>query len=167
MNTLYLCEKPAQAKVLAKHLGITRFSGGVWRGDEVAVVAARGHLIELSLMEQYIGAKNWSLDDLPVLPQGWALKVKEDQRSTELFNLIGELFNEASHLVIATDPDEEGELIARDLAYWHDFTGVVSRLWLSALDSDGLTNALNNLQPMGAMDRYYLSGDIRRIGFLA
>jgi DNA topoisomerase-3 len=159
---LFLCEKPAQAKVLAQHLNANQFSDGAWQGDGVAVVAAQGHLMELALLDEYVGKGKWKIEDLPVLPNEWVLQVKDDARAKERFESIGRFLKQAGAVVLATDPDEEGELIGRDLLNAHNYQGSVSRLWASALNVDGLRVALDNLQPLSVTDGLYRAASLRR-----
>ena len=162
MKKLFLCEKPNQAKTLAQHIGANRYSDGAWQGNGVVVVAAQGHLMELAMIDEYIGKGKWKIKDLPVLPPEWVMQVKNDERTKEIFNTIGRFLKQADHVVLATDPDEEGELIGRDLLNAHNYLGNVSRLWVSALNVDGLGAAMSNMQPLSATDSYYRSANIRR-----
>lgn len=50
-------------------------------------------------------------------------------------------------MVIATDADREGEVIARELLEYCQYRGRVRRLWLSALDEASIRKALNNILP--------------------
>ena len=44
-------------------------------------------------------------------------------------------------MVIATDADREGEVIARELLEYCRYSGAVRRLWLSALDEASVKEA--------------------------
>src|SRR5690606_41883908 len=57
------------------------------------------------------------------------------------------LLLEASELVIATDADREGEMIARELVEHCRYRGPIQRLWLSALDDASIRKALAALKP--------------------
>src|SRR5690606_30851711 len=52
-----------------------------------------------------------------------------------------------SELVIATDADREGEMIARELVEHCRYRGPIQRLWLSALDDASIRKALAALKP--------------------
>lgn len=54
---------------------------------------------------------------------------------------------EARELVIATDADREGEMIARELVEHCRYRGPIQRLWLSALDDASIRKALASLKP--------------------
>lgn len=71
---LYLCEKPSQARDVAKVLGATQKGEGyLSTPDGVTVVTwARGHLVEQFSPEQYDPTlKDWRLDRLPIIPTQW------------------------------------------------------------------------------------------------
>jgi len=162
MNQLFLCEKSSQAKTLAEHLGSTAFVGGAWHGPEGTVVAAQGHLLEMDTLDAYLGKGKWNLAVLPYLPNKWKLQVLEDEHIKNRFQTIGNYLNQAEHVIVATDPDEQGELIARDLLNEHKYKGKVSRLWVSALNSDGLAAALANLRPLSETDGYFRAASMQR-----
>jgi len=61
-------------------------------------------------------------------------------------------------VVIATDADREGEVIAREVLARCNWRGPVSRLWLSALDEASIRKALNALRPGEATKPLYQAG---------
>ncbi|ESG58976.1 toprim domain-containing protein, partial [Salmonella enterica] len=75
----------------------------------------------------------------------WKLEVKKDGRAQ--FSVINRLLKQVDEVVIATDADREGEVIARELLEYCRFQGLVFRLWLSALDDVSIRNALANIWP--------------------
>ena len=50
---LFLCEKPSQAKDIAKVLGATRKGDGCWQGTDVCVTWCIGHLLETAPPDSY------------------------------------------------------------------------------------------------------------------
>ncbi|MCC4820874.1 toprim domain-containing protein, partial [Vibrio lentus] len=76
--------------------------------------------------------KAWSYDTLPIVPSTWQMVVPPDKKKQ--FNVIKKLLASATEVVIATDADREGEVIAREILEFVGYQGQVSRLWLSALD---------------------------------
>lgn len=159
-SVLYLCEKPSQARTLAKELEVTTKTDGAFIGDGVIVTWCYGHMQSLAMPEHYLGNKAWSISDLPVLPQHWQWKLND--KCGEQFNLIGKFLSQANEVVIATDPDDEGEVIGRQVLSAHRFEGKVSRLWLSALDSGSIKSAISNPMPIAATDSLYRAGLMRR-----
>lgn len=58
---LFLCEKPSQAKDIAKVLGANRRGDGCWQGTDVCVTWCIGHLLETAPPDAYDERyKRWS-----------------------------------------------------------------------------------------------------------
>jgi DNA topoisomerase-3 len=143
---LYLCEKPSQAKDIAKVLGASRRGDGCWLGSNVTVTWCIGHLLEAAPPDAYDARyKRWVLADLPIIPEKWKMLVKP--KTASQFKAVKRLLGEAQELVIATDADREGEMIARELLEHCRYRGPVQRLWLSALDDASIRKALAALKP--------------------
>ncbi|EGH49257.1 DNA topoisomerase III, partial [Pseudomonas syringae pv. pisi str. 1704B] len=53
-------------------------------------------------------------------------------KTASQFKVVKQLLKEATELVIATDADREGEMIARELIEYCGYRGPIQRLWLSA-----------------------------------
>jgi len=160
MKRLYLCEKPSQAKDIARVLGASSRQDGYFEGSGVKVTWCFGHLLEMAAPDDYDSElKKWRLESLPIIPQQWILNVRKDAKKQ--YNTIVRLFKQVDEIVIATDADREGEAIAREimeLAGWH---GPVSRLWLSALDDKSIRAALNNLLPGEKTEALYHAASAR------
>lgn len=142
---LFLCEKPSQAKDIAQVLGATRRSDGCWLGSGVTVTWCIGHLLETAPPDSYDARyKRWVLADLPIVPERWKMQVKS--KTASQYKAVKRLLGEASELVIATDADREGEMIARELVEHCRYRGPIQRLWLSALDDASIRKALAGLR---------------------
>ncbi|EDS8888743.1 DNA topoisomerase III [Salmonella enterica] len=155
---LFLCEKPSQARDIAKFIGAGQRGDGFLSGPGVIVTWARGHLLEQAEPEAY-GERYgnpWRLEALPLVPQQWKLEVKKDGRAQ--FSVINRLLKQVDEVVIATDADREGEVIARELLEYCRFQGRVFRLWLSALDDASIRNALANIWPSEKTEALYRAG---------
>jgi DNA topoisomerase-3 len=143
---LFLCEKPSQAKDIAKVLGADRRGDGCWVGSNVTVTWCIGHLLETAPPDAYDARyKRWVLADLPIVPKEWKMLVKP--KTASQFKAVKRLLGEARELVIATDADREGEMIARELVEYCRYRGPIQRLWLSALDDASIRKALAALKP--------------------
>ncbi|WP_312934288.1 DNA topoisomerase III [Pseudomonas sp.] len=143
---LFLCEKPSQAKDIAKVLGANRRGDGCWQGTDVCVTWCIGHLLETAPPDSYDARyKRWVLADLPIIPDQWKMLVKP--KTASQFKVVKRLLGEARELVIATDADREGEMIARELVEHCRYRGPVQRLWLSVLDDASIRKALGRLLP--------------------
>jgi DNA topoisomerase-3 len=143
---LFLCEKPSQGKDIAKAVGATQRGDGCYQGAGVSVTWCIGHLVEAAPPEAYDEKyKRWSIDQLPILPQHWRLDVKP--ATAAQFKVVKKLIGQATELVIATDADREGEMIAREILDLCGYRGPLSRLWLSALNDASIRKALAELKP--------------------
>lgn len=153
---LFLCEKPSQAKDIAKVLGANRRGDGCWLGQGVTVTWCIGHLLETAPPDAYDARyKRWLLDDLPIVPEQWKMQVKP--KTASQYKAVKRLLGEARELVIATDADREGEMIARELVEHCRYRGPIQRLWLSALDDASIRKALAALKPGAETFNLYLS----------
>ena len=110
---LYLCEKPSQGRDIAKVLGAnSRGDGCLKKGHSLIVTWCIGHLVEMANPDDYDKSlKRWSFDTLPIHPDHWKNIVKP--KTKKQYNIIIKLIKQADHVVIATDADREGEVIAR------------------------------------------------------
>ena len=114
---LVIAEKPSVAGDLARVLpGKFEAKEGYWEGPEHLISWAVGHLLELAEPEDYDPElKNWSLANLPILPEEFRRKARQGQ--TGQLRLLKKLANrpEVETLVNACDAAREGELIFREI----------------------------------------------------
>lgn len=113
MTTVILAEKPSQARDYAKAFKKTnRKDGQVEIQDKeyfnnVAYLTwGIGHLVELVQPKEY--NPEWekrSLNHLPMLPEQFKFTVSPSKRKQ--FNVVRKLLNEATEIIVATDPDRE------------------------------------------------------------
>ena len=152
---LFLCEKPSQGKDIGRILGATQRGEGCLSGSGVTITWCIGHLVEAVAPEVYDAAlKRWSLEQLPIIPQQWRVEVKP--KTATQFKVVKALLAKATHLVIATDADREGELIAREIIDLCGYRGPIERLWLSALNDASIRTALGKLRPSSdTLPMYY------------
>ncbi|MFN2332479.1 MAG: DNA topoisomerase III [Halomonas sp.] len=154
---LFLCEKPSQARDIARVIGAGQRSEGYLQGEGSVVTWGFGHLLEQAPPEGYDPAlKRWSLEALPILPSAWKMEVKKSGRKQ--FGVIKKLLIQATEVVVATDADREGETIARELLDYCGYRGRVTRLWLSALDDASIRKALASIRPGETTYPLYLAG---------
>ena len=143
---VFLCEKPSQGKDIARVLGATQRGSGCYSGAGVVVTWCIGHLVEAVPPEGYDEAyKRWAIEHLPILPQHW--RVEPKAATAAQFKIVRQLVGQARELVIATDADREGEMIAREILELCGYRGPIQRLWLSALNDASIRKALAALKP--------------------
>ncbi|MBK5016623.1 DNA topoisomerase III [Pantoea sp. S62] len=155
---LYLCEKPSQAKDIARVLGVSQRGQGCITGGNITVTWAVGHLLETATPETYGEqfGRPWRSEVLPIIPDRWQMTVKKD--TADQFGVIKKLLKQAREVVIATDADREGEVIARELMDYCNYTGAVRRLWLSALDEASIKKALSEMLTGDKTEKLYQAG---------
>lgn len=143
---VYLCEKPSQGKDIARVLGAGQRGSGCYSGPGVTVTWCIGHLVEAAPPEAYGEQyRRWSIEQLPIIPERWRIEVKASTAAQ--FKIVQQLVGQASELVIATDADREGEMIAREIIELCGYRGPIQRLWLSALNEASIRKALEALKP--------------------
>ena len=142
---VFVAEKPSQGRDIANVLGCRNRQDGYLEGNNTIVTWGFGHLLQPADPEKYDPKyKKWNLDDLPIIPTTW--KLSQNDSSKKQLAIVKDCIAKADEVVIATDADREGELIARLILGHARYTGSVKRLWLSALDDASIKKALNNLK---------------------
>ncbi len=153
---VFLCEKPSQGKDIARVLGAGQRGNGCCSGTGVVVTWCIGHLVEAvppeGYGEQY---KRWAIEQLPILPERW--RVEPKSATATQFKVVQQLVAKAGELVIATDADREGEMIAREIIELCGYRGPIQRLWLSALNDASIRKALGALKPSAETLPLYFS----------
>ncbi|MCT6866483.1 MAG: DNA topoisomerase III [Gilliamella apicola] len=159
---LFICEKPSQAKDIQKHIGATLREDGFFRDstNQINLTWCIGHLLELAEPETYDEKfKKWNIDDLPILPRTWVYNVAK--KTSKQYKVIQKLVKKANTIIIATDPDREGEAIAWSLLERFNWHGETKRLWFSALDDASIKKALANLKTASETYPLYLAAQAR------
>ena len=158
-----LAEKPSVAREIAEFVGARSRRDSYLEGGGYQVTWAFGHLVELKEPEDYDPAlKRWSLETLPFVPERFELKLVNDKRSRQQFNVIKRLFHAADEIICATDAGREGELIFRYiLAMAGCEKKPFQRLWLSSLTAVALREAFIRLRPGSEYDRLYAAAKCR------
>lgn len=145
IEVLYLCEKPDQGRKIARFLGVQAKHNGYFDcGDGRVITWARGHLLQPKMPEDYDeDLKAWSWDTLPIIPRRFEFKPRDDYSEKQL-RVIGGLIKQAKKLIIATDPDREGELIAYEIIAKFGFRGPIRRMWLNDTTDGTIRRELAN-----------------------
>lgn len=172
-KTFILCEKPSQAMDFVKGLSKMEHESfnkndGYFESNNYIICFARGHLIVPFLPEDYDDKlKTWNINDLPIIPNPVKYKIG-DKDAEKLFKVISKQINrkEITRIVVATDAEREGELIAR-LIINHSGVNIenkdMRRFWTSsALTPEEITKGMNNLKPLKEYDKYYRAASARQ-----
>jgi len=145
-DTLYLCEKPDQGRNIAKALGGGRKADGGIAGTGWSVTWGFGHLLTPYMPHDYDeDLKRWEWDPLPIVPGKFLFKAKDGMAKKQINN-IRKFMKDAGEIVISTDADREGELIAYEILNELKWNGPTKRLWLSDLTLPAVQKALSSLR---------------------
>ena len=149
-------EKPSVARDLARVLGASAKHEGYFEGQGLRITWCIGHLVELEAPEHYDAAwRRWSLGTLPMLPEKFALRLREGRGVKEQFGVIKKLVTDRSieAVVNACDAGREGELIFRYVMEVAGCRKPVQRLWTSSLTDEAIRTAWAGLRPSSGFDR--------------
>lgn len=170
MKTVIIAEKPDQAKKYGVALGNFNRKSGYLEGKsdifpgEVFITWCVGHLVELAPMNKYDEKySKWKLEDLPFLPKQFKYQSKYSVK--DQFNAMKNLLKSLSvndQIIIATDPDREGEAIAY---YVLNLLGIknvpIKRLWANTQEPNELKNFFRKLKDGIETYKYYVEAETR------
>ena len=160
-----IAEKPSVAKDIAQILGATARRDGYYEGNDYCVTWVFGHLCELKEPHEYDERwKRWTLSSLPMIPQRFGIKLKDDKGVEKQFKTIEQLIAQAECVINCGDAGQEGELIQRWVMQKAGCKCPVLRLWISSLTEEAIREGFAKLRPQEEFERLYLAGLTRAIG---
>ena len=169
MTTCIIAEKPSVARDIARIVGANRREDGFLEGADYLVTWAFGHLITLSMPEQY-GYGAYKAEELPIVPQPFQLMVRQirkgkdfedDPTALKQLKIIRSCFEKSDQIIVATDAGREGELIFRYIYGYLGCQKPFQRLWISSLTDKAIREGLAQLKAGSAYDALYLAGKAR------
>ncbi len=89
---LFIAEKPSLAQAIAAGIGVGKKSDGYIsvNGGKEIVTWCYGHILEQLNPNEYAEKyRAWRMEDLPIIPSEWKLKVKPD--AAKQFKIVREL----------------------------------------------------------------------------
>ena len=163
--TVCIAEKPSVARDIARILGATSSRDGYMEGNGYQVTWTFGHLCELKMPEDYTPMwRTWSLTALPMIPQRFGIRLKEDEGVKKQFATIERLMKAADEIVNCGDAGQEGELIQRWVMQKAQPTCPVKRLWISSMTDEAIREGFQNLKDQSEYQLLYMAGLSRAIG---
>ena len=144
---LIIAEKPSVAQDIAKALGGFSKQGEYYESDEYVLSSAIGHLLELTVPEEYeVKRGKWSFAHLPVIPPHFSLNPIE--KTEDRLKLLTRLMKrkDVAGLINACDAGREGELIFRYLAQHAKTDKPVRRLWLQSMTQNAIREGFAHLR---------------------
>jgi DNA topoisomerase-3 len=162
---LCIAEKPSVAKDIAEILGAKSRKDGYWEGNGYWVSWTFGHLCTLKEPHDYKeNWKFWKLEDLPIIPQSFGIKVVDDPGIQKQFSRIAELVKSCEMVVNCGDAGQEGELIQRWVLLKAKCQKPIKRLWISSLTEEAIQEGFKSLKDAQEYDNLYAAGSSRAIG---
>ena len=162
---LCVTEKPSVARDIARLLGANDRHEGYFEGNGYQVTWTYGHLCELKEPNDYTDQwKWWSLGQLPMIPQRFGIKLKDDEGIKRQFNVIKTLIESANEVINCGDAGQEGELIQRWVYQKAGCDKPVKRLWISSLTDESIRKGFQELKDAEEFDNLYFAGLSRAIG---
>ena len=144
---LFIAEKPSLAQAISAGIGVGKnFDGYIsLNGGAEVVTWCYGHILEQLNPSEYDEKYQWwRMEDLPIIPSHWKLKVKSD--AAKQFKIIRDLIGKATTIVNAGDPDREGQLLIDEVLEYVGNKKPVQRILLNALDEKSVKQSLQDLR---------------------
>lgn len=162
---LCITEKPSVGADIAKILGAAVRRDGYFEGGEYCVTWTFGHLCELKDPADYTADwKRWSLSALPMIPERFGIKLKDDKGIQHQFEVIERLIRKCDKVINCGDAGQEGELIQRWVMQKAGCDKPVERLWISSLTDESIREGFEHLRPQKDLESLYIAGLCRAIG---
>lgn len=162
---LCIAEKPSVARDLAEILGAKTRKDGYYEGNGYWVSWTIGHLCSLKDPEDYNpNWKYWKLEDLPIIPEQFGIKLKDDSGIQKQFRTIENLVQQAEEVINCGDAGQEGELIQRWVLLKAKCKVPVKRLWISSLTEEAIREGFAKLKDSKDFDNLFAAGNSRAVG---
>jgi DNA topoisomerase-3 len=160
-----IAEKPSVAKDIAEVLGASQRKDGYFEGNGYQVTWTYGHLCTLKEPHDYNESwKYWRLEDLPIVPENFGIKLIKNQGVEKQFKTIERLVKDSSEVINCGDAGQEGELIQRWVLLKAKCKSPIKRLWISSLTEEAIKEGFEKLSDSNNYDNLYAAGSARAIG---
>ena len=160
-----IAEKPSVAKDIARIIGATSSHDGYMEGNGYQVTWTFGHLCTLKEPHDYTPMwKSWSLTSLPMIPERFGIKLIDQPSIKKQFAIIESLMQKADRIVNCGDAGQEGELIQRWVMQKAGAKCPVSRLWISSMTDEAISEGFTQLKDQADYQPLYMAGLSRAIG---
>jgi DNA topoisomerase-3 len=160
-----IAEKPSVARDIAEVLGAKQRKDGYFEGNGYQVTWTFGHLCTLKEPHDYVEKwKYWRLEDLPMIPSSFGVKVMEDSGVQKQFHVIQRLVQNCEEVINCGDAGQEGELIQRWVLLKAKCAVPIKRLWISSLTEEAIREGFLKLRDGNQYNNLYAAGSARAIG---
>jgi DNA topoisomerase III len=160
-----IAEKPSVAKDIAEVIGAKQRKDGYYEGNGYQVTWTFGHLCTLKEPHDYFPQwKAWTLQELPMIPSRFGIKLIDDQGVQKQFHVIERLVSQAEEVINCGDAGQEGELIQRWVLLKAKCKAPIKRLWISSLTEEAILEGFQKLREGTEFNRLYAAGSSRAVG---
>lgn len=160
-----IAEKPSVAKDIAEVIGAKQRFDGYYEGNGYQVTWTFGHLCTLKEPHDYNERwKYWRLEDLPIVPPNFGIKLISNNGVQKQFNTIARLVQNCDEVINCGDAGQEGELIQRWVLLKAKCKAPIKRLWISSLTEEAIREGFERLHDSKKYDNLYAAGSARAIG---
>ncbi|WP_245843478.1 type IA DNA topoisomerase [Niastella vici] len=166
-TTMKVCiaEKPSVARDIAAVIGAKVRKDGYFEGNGYQVTWTFGHFCTLKEPHDYTEQwKYWRLEDLPMIPPSFGIKLINNNGVEKQFRVIEQLVNQCEEVINCGDAGQEGELIQRWVLLKAQCPAPVKRLWISSLTEAAIREGFQKLKNADQYDNLYAAGSARAIG---
>ncbi|NOU61805.1 type IA DNA topoisomerase [Marinifilum caeruleilacunae] len=160
-----IAEKPSVAREIALILGAKSKRDGYYEGNGYQISWTFGHLCTLKEPHEYdMNWKYWHMNDLPIIPARFGIRVIPDGGVQKQFEILEKLISKAEEVINCGDAGIEGEVIQRWVLHKAKCNVPVKRLWISSLTEEAIREGFQNLREGSDFDKLYAAGSSRAIG---
>ncbi|MEZ2440884.1 DNA topoisomerase 3 [Chitinophaga sp. RCC_12] len=160
-----IAEKPSVARDIAEVIGAKQRKDGYYEGNGYQVTWTFGHFCTLKEPHDYYEQwKFWRLEDLPMIPPSFGIKLIENSGVQKQFKIIESLVQACEEVINCGDAGQEGELIQRWVLLKAKCTAPIKRLWISSLTVEAIRDGFQNLKASEQYNNLYAAGSARAIG---
>jgi DNA topoisomerase-3 len=165
MMKVCIAEKPSVARDIAEVLGAKQRKEGYYEGNGYQVTWTFGHFCTLKEPHDYFDQwKFWRLEDLPMIPSSFGIKLIENNGVQKQFKIIEQLVQQCDEVINCGDAGQEGELIQRWVLLKAKCAVPIKRLWISSLTEEAIRNGFQHLKDSEQYNNLYAAGSARAIG---
>lgn len=162
---LCIAEKPSVARDIAEVIGAKQRNDGYYEGNGYWVTWTFGHLCTLKEPHDYNEKwKFWRLEDLPMIPEKFGIKLIDDQGVKRQFSVIEKLVGMCEEVINCGDAGQEGELIQQWVLAKAKCKVPIKRLWISSLTEEAIREGFQSLKNGDQYKNLYAAGSARAIG---
>ncbi|PSL47903.1 DNA topoisomerase-3 [Chitinophaga niastensis] len=160
-----IAEKPSVARDIAEVIGAKQRKDGYYEGNGYQVTWTFGHFCTLKEPHDYFEQwKFWRLEDLPMIPPSFGIKLIENSGVQKQFKIIETLVQQCEEVINCGDAGQEGELIQRWVLLKAKCAVPIKRLWISSLTVEAIRDGFLKLKESDQYNNLYAAGSARAIG---